>query len=146
MDTSGDPFAPYFYLHLPFIYDLGVMVPFTYLETECLTAVNVAPSLVTPIIWGILMAFQIVFRHLGLSPFVRVLLYFFRMEFLPNNGWVTLHPFSRVYFLNPFSNLYEDWNDKFSWIRGIDNVSSLWWGREASPCSLFLGPLIVSST
>ncbi|KAI5394958.1 hypothetical protein KIW84_061534 [Lathyrus oleraceus] len=60
MDTSGDPFAPYFYLHLPFIYDLGVMVPFTYLETKFLTAVNVAPSLVTPNVWGILMAFQIV--------------------------------------------------------------------------------------
>lgn len=82
MNTSDDLFALYFYLHLPVIYELGVLVPFTSFETKFLTVVNVAPSQVTPNVWGILRAFQIVYRHLGVSPYVRVLLYFFRTKFL----------------------------------------------------------------
>lgn len=48
MDTSSDFCSLYFYLHLPVMYDLGVLVPFTYFEIEFLTTVNVALSQVTP--------------------------------------------------------------------------------------------------
>ncbi|CAI8584292.1 unnamed protein product [Vicia faba] len=60
MDTSDDPSALYFYMHLPIIYDLGVMVPFTFFEIEFLTGINVTPSQITPNVWGILRAFQMI--------------------------------------------------------------------------------------
>lgn len=49
--------ALYFYTHLPIIYDMGVLVHFTSIKIEFLTAVNVAPYQITPNIWGILKAF-----------------------------------------------------------------------------------------
>lgn len=58
MDTSDDLSALYFYLHLPVIYDLGVVVPFTSFETGFLFAINVGPSQVIPNVWGILGPFR----------------------------------------------------------------------------------------
>lgn len=43
MDTYEDPYVLYFYLHIPIVYDLGVLVPFTSFETKFLTTVNMAP-------------------------------------------------------------------------------------------------------
>lgn len=48
MDTYGNPFSLYFHLHFPIIYNLGVLIHFSYFEMEFLTTVNVAPSYVTP--------------------------------------------------------------------------------------------------
>ncbi|KAI5383945.1 hypothetical protein KIW84_071070 [Lathyrus oleraceus] len=145
MNTFGDSSDIYFYLHLPVIYDLGVLVPFTFFEIELLTIVNVAPFQVTPNVLGILRVFQIVCCHQGVSPSVRVILYIFRMKFLPSSGWMTLNPFLGVHFLKALPSPYEDWKVKFTQIREIDSVSPLWWGREVSPCSLFLGPHILIS-
>lgn len=44
MDTSSDPSALYFYLHLLIFYDLGVLFPFSSFETRFFTTVNVSPS------------------------------------------------------------------------------------------------------
>ncbi|KAI5398761.1 hypothetical protein KIW84_064223 [Lathyrus oleraceus] len=64
MDTSDDLFILYFYLHLPTIYDLGVMVSFTTFETEFLTALNVAPSRITLNVWEIPKDFHIMYYTL----------------------------------------------------------------------------------
>ncbi|KAI5387988.1 hypothetical protein KIW84_073904 [Lathyrus oleraceus] len=52
MNTSGEPHAPFFYFHLSIIYELEVLIPFTYFKTKFLTTVNIYPSQVTPNIWG----------------------------------------------------------------------------------------------
>lgn len=44
MDTSGELFAPHFYIHLPVIYELRVLISFTSFETGFLTDANVTPS------------------------------------------------------------------------------------------------------
>ncbi|KAI5408326.1 hypothetical protein KIW84_054233 [Lathyrus oleraceus] len=82
MDTFGDPYALYFYLHLPIIHDFGVLISFSYFEIEFLIAANVAPPQVTPNVWSILKAFQIIYCNLGVSPSIRVILYFYRMKLL----------------------------------------------------------------
>lgn len=43
MDISSDSFALYFYLHFPFIYELGDLVPFSSFEIKTLTTTNVTP-------------------------------------------------------------------------------------------------------
>lgn len=43
VDTSGEPFAHYFYIHLPIFYELRVLIPFTYFKTYFLVTVNVSP-------------------------------------------------------------------------------------------------------
>lgn len=65
MDTSSDPYALYFYLHLPIIYDLGVLVPFSSFETKFLITANVAPSQITLNVWSILRVFQIIYCNWG---------------------------------------------------------------------------------
>lgn len=143
MDTSGDPSSLYFYLHLSVIYDLGVIVPFSSLETRFLTTINVAPPQVTPNVWIILRALQIICCNFNVSPSIRVLLYFYRTKFLPISGWVMLHPFSGVRFLIPFANPYGDWKDKFVRVRGRDNMSHVitWVGGERlSPLSCTADP------
>lgn len=85
-------------------------------------------------------------RHVGVSHSVRVLLYIFWMEFLLSSGWVTLHLFLEVSFLNSFASPYEDSKEKFAQIRGLDNALPIMVGREASPYSIFLRPLILSSS
>lgn len=54
MDTSEDLSSLYFYLHLPIVYDLRVLIPFTSFEIEFVTDVNMATSQITPNVWGIL--------------------------------------------------------------------------------------------
>ncbi|KAI5415962.1 hypothetical protein KIW84_041121 [Lathyrus oleraceus] len=93
MDTSKDPSALYLYLHLPVVYYLGVLVPFTSFKIELLTVVNVAPSQVNQNAWGILKAFQIMCCHFRVSPPARVLLYFFWMNPFPCSVWKALQPF-----------------------------------------------------
>lgn len=60
-DTFRDPTN--LYLHLIVIYDLGVLIPFTYFETKFFTIINEAPYQITPNVWGILRAI-----HSLLSP------------------------------------------------------------------------------
>ncbi|CAI8612141.1 unnamed protein product [Vicia faba] len=108
MYISDDLTTLYFYLYLPVIYGLGVLVPFTSFVMDILTAVNVTPSQVTPNIWVILRAFQIVCLHLGVSP--------------------SFHQGMR---LKPIASPYEDWKDKFAQIRGIHNLIMV--GSEGEP-------------
>lgn len=57
MNTSSDPSAFNFYLHLPIIYNLGILDPFSSFETQLLITANVPPSQVTSNVWSILMDF-----------------------------------------------------------------------------------------
>lgn len=77
MDTFGDPSTPYFYLHLPVINELRVLVPFTTFKVGFLATINVAPSQITTNIWSMLRDFEIVCCSMGVSPVVRVYLTFF---------------------------------------------------------------------
>lgn len=47
MNTFGDPSTPYFYTHLPIIYELMVLIPLTSFEIELLNSSNIAPSQIT---------------------------------------------------------------------------------------------------
>lgn len=51
MDTSSESYAPYFYIHLPIIHELGVLVSFTSFKVDFMKNVNVAPSQITPNVW-----------------------------------------------------------------------------------------------
>lgn len=93
MDTSNDPFVPYFYIHYLVIYELRVMIPLKTFKIVFLTPPNFALSHVTPNAWGILRAFEIVCCSLEISPSIRVFLHFLGTKLLPTNGWVTLNPF-----------------------------------------------------
>ncbi|CAI8618201.1 unnamed protein product [Vicia faba] len=53
MDTFGDLFSLYFYLHIPIICELELLVPLSSFETEFLTTINVAPPQVTRNVWAI---------------------------------------------------------------------------------------------
>ncbi|KAI5392291.1 hypothetical protein KIW84_076902 [Lathyrus oleraceus] len=139
MDTSGDPSLLYFYLHLLVIYELWVLVPFSYFETKFLNTINVPPLHFTPNAWGILRGFQIICCNLGVSPSVRVLLYFYMTKFLPSSSWVMLCPFPEVCLLEPFASSYEDRKDKFVRIRGKDNTYHVTLERETSLCLPYLG-------
>ncbi|KAI5442031.1 hypothetical protein KIW84_011192 [Lathyrus oleraceus] len=46
--TMSGSFDPYFYLHLPIIHELGLLIPFTPFESDFLTTINVVPSQVMP--------------------------------------------------------------------------------------------------
>lgn len=73
MDTSKDTSGLHFFLYIHiFFYDLGVLVCFTSFKTEFLTAIEVDPSKITPNSYGILRASQIVYRHMGMSSYVRL--------------------------------------------------------------------------
>lgn len=118
MDTSEDHSALYLYLHLPVVYYLGVLVPFTSFEIELLTVVNVAPSQINQNARGILKAFQIMCCHFRVSPPSRVLLYFFWMNPFPCSVWKALQPFPEVRSLKPFASPYEDFKYIFSRVKG----------------------------
>lgn len=47
MDTSDEPFYPYFYLHLLVIHELWVLIPFTSFDGDFLVIINVVPSQIT---------------------------------------------------------------------------------------------------
>lgn len=80
MNTVGDPSSPYFYLHLPVIHELEVLVPFTLFEVDFLIPVNVAPSHITPNVWSILTDFHIICYSLGVLP--TIFLPFFRINLI----------------------------------------------------------------
>lgn len=44
MDSSGNPSASYFYLHLPIIKKLRGLIPFTYFEIDLLVTISDTPS------------------------------------------------------------------------------------------------------
>lgn len=54
MAIVDDFSIPYFYFHLPVIYDSGVLIPMKSFKTEFLTTANVSPSKIMPNVWGIL--------------------------------------------------------------------------------------------
>lgn len=47
MDNFGGLSAPYFYLHLPAIHELGILIPFVPFEAYFLATTNFAPSQIT---------------------------------------------------------------------------------------------------
>lgn len=77
MATAGGLCAPYFYLRLLVIFELGVMIPFKPFEVDFLATINVAPSKTTPNMWTILRDFKIIRCNLGVSHTFWVFLYFF---------------------------------------------------------------------
>lgn len=113
MDTSDNTYARYFYLHLPIIHELKVLVPFNYFEIELFATSNVSLSHITPKVWSMLRVFQIVCCSLGVPLVVRVFLSFFSTEILLNNSWVTLCSLLGSCLLNPFVICYEYCKDKF---------------------------------
>lgn len=71
METMGGSSTSYFYLHLPVIHELGVMIPFTPFKSYFLTNANDTLSQITSNIWSIIRAFKIICCHMG------VLIHFF---------------------------------------------------------------------
>lgn len=53
---DGSP-TPYFYLYVSIIHDLRVLISFMSFKAEFLTTDNVAPSQITPNVWGIIRVF-----------------------------------------------------------------------------------------
>lgn len=72
-------------------------ISFTYFKVDFFMAINVAPSHITPNLWGVLRAIQIICCSLGVSPKVSVFLSYFRTLILSNYDWVTLHPLQGGY-------------------------------------------------
>lgn len=122
MTITGDSSAPYFYLNLPIIYQFGVLISFTPFEADFLATINVAPYQITPNVWSILRAFQIIYYNLGVSHIVWVFLFFFGVEILPICSWINLHSLSGRNLLQPYVLPYEDWKDRFVRVRGRDNA------------------------
>lgn len=75
VDTSGESSPPCFYVLLPIIHELRVLILFTSFKTYFFNVINVAPSQITHNVWVILRAFQIAYCSLGMPPTVRVFLY-----------------------------------------------------------------------
>ncbi|KAI5441883.1 hypothetical protein KIW84_011080 [Lathyrus oleraceus] len=130
MVVRDDSLIPYFYLHLPVIYYLGVLIPFRIFEDELLTTTNVAPSEITSNVWSIIRAFKIQCRMLDVFPTVRLFFSFYSVQQNPTSGWVTLFSLLGKKFLAPHSNPYLDWKDKFVRFKGdmvLRQMMLEWW-------------------
>lgn len=86
MVVLNDSPTPYFYLHLPIIHDLGVLMPFMSCETEFLASTNVAPSHVMFNVQGIVKAFKIIHWRLGVFLTIRVFLSFYGIKVNAKSG------------------------------------------------------------
>lgn len=95
----GGSSAPYSYLHIPFIHELGVLIPFTPFRTYFLETVNVSPSHLMPNMCSILKAFGIISCNLGVTHTLETFLSFHGVEIIPICGWITLRSFSGSHLL-----------------------------------------------
>lgn len=86
MATTCGSSTPYFYLHLPVIYELGILIPFTPFEVDFLVTINVTPSHITSNVWSFLRAPKNFSCNLGMTLTVLVFFYFFWVETLPICG------------------------------------------------------------
>lgn len=62
MITLHDSPIPYFYMHLPDVQDLRVLISFTLFETQILANYNFTPSNILLNILGIIKVFEIIYR------------------------------------------------------------------------------------
>lgn len=91
MATLGDSFTPYFYLNLHVIHELGVLIPFTPFEANFLETASVSIFQITPNVWSIIRAFEIICYLSSVVPIVGKVISFYDIEILPIFGWVNLH-------------------------------------------------------
>lgn len=80
----------YFYLHLPVIHDLGVLIPFTLFKAEFLEISNVSTYQVTSNIKGFVRVLKIICRRLEVSSSFGIFLSFYGIKLTSKNGYATL--------------------------------------------------------
>ena len=117
---------------------LGVVFPLSQFECEVLSALSVAPSQLHPNSWGFIKAFEIVCRHLGLTPTANVFRSFHQLKHGERVGWVSLSGLQRLALLAPYSDSVKRWKDKFFKVRAVsDEARALYFVDPASGRSRF---------
>lgn len=78
MPLVGGSLVLSLYSHLPFIFDLGVLIPFNSLRPKSYQ--HFSPSEITPHIWSIIRAFEIRCRRLEVTPSAWIFFSFFMLS------------------------------------------------------------------
>lgn len=68
---------PYFYLHLPIINDLGVLIPFMLFKAEFLAITSIPRSQITHNVWSVIREFKIISQQLEVFPTAKVFFSFY---------------------------------------------------------------------
>lgn len=96
---SDDLKDDFFYMYLPIIQDLGLIILFTIFECEVIKIINIVCSQISPDGWVFITAFEILYRDFMVSPTMSLFLSFYNTKTSRNGGWVTLGDLSgRVLF------------------------------------------------
>ena len=112
---------------------LGVVFPLSQFECEVLSALSVAPSQLHPNSWGFIKAFEIVCRHLVLTPTANVFRSFHQLKHGERVGWVSLSGMQRLALFAPYSDSVKRWKDKFFKVRALsDEARALYFVDPAS--------------
>lgn len=79
MASKSSLFALYFYFHLLVIHEFRVLIPLTHFKSNFKVTANVFPSQITPNVWIIFWAFEIIYCDLGILPTIEAFLYFYNI-------------------------------------------------------------------
>jgi len=82
-------------------------------EKELLTKLNVTPAQLHPNSWAFIRAFIILCSQFGISPTVKVFLYFFKAKHMSRQLWVSLNGASERCLLTLFQSSYKKFKGKF---------------------------------
>ena len=103
-DERSNSGVPFFYFYQVVFNGVGVRLPFSRVERELLTEINIAPAQLYPNSWAFVKAFGILFGFLGCAPSVDIFLH---------NLWVTLSNVPGRILLTPFQQTFTGWKGRF---------------------------------
>jgi len=107
---DGDPF---YFIYATMFKKVKLRFPFTRLERELLTELDIAPAQLHPNSWAFVRAYQILCAHLGHPASVDVFLYLFEAKNPGDRLWVSLNGVVGRSILSIFQQSYKDWKGKF---------------------------------
>jgi len=89
-DEYLDPEGPFCFFYATFFKKVLLHPPLSIFEKELLIELNVAPAQLHPNSWAFIHAFIILCAQFGISPSIKVFLYFFEAKHISSKLWVSL--------------------------------------------------------
>jgi len=113
VDDKGGNSESFCFIYATLFKKVKLRFPFTSLERELLTELDIAPAQLHPNNWAFVRAFEIICAHLGLPASVDVFLFLFEAENPGDRPWVSLNGIAGRSILSIFQQSYKDWKGKF---------------------------------
>ena len=104
--TSDDSSPNFFFVYDVFFTTLGLRLPYTDFEVECLNYINVAPSQLHLNSWVFIRSFEVLIGYLGTVLTTRVLFSLFQVTDVERDKWISLSG-------QPRKKIFEIFNSNF---------------------------------